>query len=153
MGERLKVAIGSDHAGFELKEFVKNLLKEKGYEVIDVGTNSKERTHYPIYAKKVAKMVSEGEVDRGVLICGSGIGMSIVANKFKGVRAALCHNVYSAKYSRLHNNANILCLGGRITAQDLTKEIVEVWFSTPFEGGRHSDRLKIIEEIENENFC
>jgi ribose 5-phosphate isomerase B len=153
MGERLKVAIGSDHAGFELKEFVKNLLKEKGYEVIDVGTNSQERTHYPIYAKKVAKMVSEGEVDRGVLICGSGIGMSIVANKFKGVRAALCHNVYSAKYSRLHNNANILCLGGRITAQDLTKEIVEVWFSTPFEGGRHSDRLKIIEEIENENFC
>ncbi|RTZ68842.1 MAG: ribose 5-phosphate isomerase B, partial [Aquificaceae bacterium] len=98
-----KIAIGADHAGFKLKEFVKKLLQEKGFEVIDVGTYSEERCHYPEYAKKVAKMVSQGEVPRGILICGSGIGMSIVANKFKGVRAALCHNIYSAKFSRLHN--------------------------------------------------
>ena len=148
-----KIAIGADHAGFRLKEFVKKLLEEKGFEVIDVGTYSEERCHYPEYAKKVAKMVSEGEVKRGILICGSGIGMSIVANKFKGVRAALCHNIYSAKYSRLHNNSNILCLGGRVTGEDLTREIVEVWLNTPFEGGRHEERLKLIEGIERENFC
>ena len=147
-----KIAIGADHAGFRLKEFVKKLLQEKGYEVIDVGTYSEERCHYPEFAKKVAKMVSEGEVPRGVLVCGSGIGMSIVANKFKGVRAALCHNIYSAKYSRLHNDSNVLCLGGRVTGEDLTREIVEVWLSTPFEGGRHTQRLNLIAQIEEENF-
>ncbi len=147
-----KIAIGSDHAGFRLKEFVKNLLREKGFEVIDVGTYSEERCHYPEYAKKVASMVSKGEVEKGILICGSGIGMSIVANKFKGVRAALCHNIYSAKFSRLHNNSNILCLGGRVTGEDLTREIVETWLTTPFEGGRHQERLNLIREIEEENF-
>ncbi|HID79192.1 MAG TPA: ribose 5-phosphate isomerase B [Aquifex aeolicus] len=147
-----KIAIGADHAGFKLKEFVKKLLREKGLEVVDVGTYNEERCHYPEYAKRVAKMVSQGEVYRGILICGSGIGMSIVANKFKGVRAALCHNIYSAKFSRLHNDSNILCLGGRVTGEDLTREIVEVWLSTPFEGGRHFQRLQFIEEIERENF-
>jgi ribose 5-phosphate isomerase B len=147
-----KIAIGSDHAGFKLKEFVKKLLTEKGFEVIDVGTYSEERCHYPEYAAKVASMVSKGEVKRGILVCGSGIGMSIVANKFKGVRAALCHNIYAAKFSRLHNDSNVLCLGGRVTGEDLTREIVEVWLSTEFEGGRHSDRLAIIGEIEKENF-
>ncbi len=147
-----KIAIGADHAGFRLKEFVKKLLKEKGFEVLDVGTHSEERCHYPIFAKAVAEKVSRGEVERGILICGSGIGMSIVANKFKGVRAALCHNIYSAKYSRLHNDSNILCLGGRVTGEDLTREIVETWLSTPFEGGRHSERLSLIREIEEESF-
>lgn len=147
-----RIAIGADHAGFKLKEFVKSFLKEKGFEVIDVGTYSEERCHYPIYAQKVAQMVSKGEIEKGILICGSGIGMSIVANKFKGVRAALCHNIYSAKYSRLHNNSNILCLGGRVTGEDLTKEIVETWLETPFEGGRHEERLSLIEEIEKNNF-
>jgi len=147
-----RIAVGSDHAGYRLKEFVKKLLEQKGFEVIDVGTYSEERCHYPIYAKKVAELVSKGEVPRGILICGSGIGMSIVANKFKGVRAALCHNIYSAKFSRLHNDSNILCLGGRVTGEDLTREIVEVWLNTPFEGGRHSERLQIIGEIEKENF-
>ncbi|NPB05669.1 MAG: ribose 5-phosphate isomerase B [Aquificae bacterium] len=146
-----KIAVGSDHAGFRLKEFVKKLLKEKGYEVVDVGTHSEERCHYPVYAAAVARLVSSGEVGRGILVCGSGIGMSIVANKFKGVRAALCHNVYSAKYSRLHNDSNVLCLGGRVTAEGLAQEIVEVWLSTPFEGGRHSERLRLIEELEREN--
>ncbi len=148
-----RIAIGADHAGFKLKEFVKKLLTEKGFEVIDVGTHSEERCHYPEFAAKVASMVSKGEVPRGILICGSGIGMSIVANKFKGVRAALCHNIYSAKFSRLHNDSNVLCLGGRVTGEDLTREIVEVWLSTPFEGGRHSERLAIIERIEEENFA
>ena len=147
-----RIAIGADHAGFRLKEFVKKLLQEKGFEVVDVGTYNEERCHYPEYAKKVAAMVSRGEVKRGILICGSGIGMSIVANKFKGVRAALCHNIYSAKFSRLHNDANILCLGGRVTGEDLTREIVETWLNTPFEGGRHLDRLNLIAEIEGENF-
>ena len=147
-----RIALGADHAGFKLKEFVKKLLEEKGIEVIDVGTYTEERCHYPIYAQKVAQMVSEGEIERGILICGSGIGMSIVANKFKGVRAALCHNIYSAKYSRLHNNSNILCLGGRVTGEDLTKEIVETWLETPFEGGRHNERLSLIDEIEKNNF-
>ena len=147
-----KIAIGSDHAGFRLKEFVKKLLRERGFEVIDVGTYSEERCHYPEYAKKVAQMVSNGEVPRGILVCGSGIGMSIVANKFKGVRAALCHNIYSAKFSRLHNDSNVLCLGGRVTGEDLTREIVETWLNTPFEGGRHSERLDIIAKIEEENF-
>lgn len=147
-----RIAIGADHAGYRLKEFVKKLLEEKGFEVVDVGTYSEERCHYPEYARKVAKMVSEGEVSRGVLICGSGIGMSIVANKFKGVRAALCHNIYSAKFSRLHNNSNVLCLGGRVTGEDLTREIVETWLNTPFEGGRHQERLNLISQIEEENF-
>lgn len=147
-----RIALGADHAGFKLKEFVKKLLEEKGIEVIDVGTYTEERSHYPIYAQKVAQMVSKGEIERGILICGSGIGMSIVANKFKGVRAALCHNIYSAKYSRLHNNSNILCLGGRVTGEDLTKEIVETWLETPFEGGRHTERLSLIDEIEKNNF-
>ena len=147
-----RIAIGADHAGYRLKEFVKKLLEEKGFEVVDVGTYREERCHYPEYAKKVAKMVSEGEVSRGVLICGSGIGMSIVANKFKRVRAALCHNIYSAKFSRLHNNSNVLCLGGRVTGEDLTREIVETWLNTPFEGGRHQERLNLISQIEEENF-
>lgn len=147
-----RIAIGADHAGYRLKEFVKKLLEDKGFEVIDVGTHSEERCHYPEYAKKVAKMVSEGEVPRGILVCGSGIGMSIVANKFKGVRAALCHNIYSAKYSRLHNDSNVLCLGGRVTGEDLTREIVETWLNTPFEGGRHQERLNLIAQLEEENF-
>jgi len=149
--EKKTIAIGADHAGFKLKEFVKKFLQEKGFKVIDVGTYSEERCHYPIYAQKVAGLVSQGEVEKGILICGSGIGMSIVANKFKGVRAALCHNIYSAKYSRLHNDSNILCLGGRVTGEDLTKEIVETWLNTAFEGGRHKERLMLINQIEEKN--
>ncbi len=148
----MKVAVGSDHAGYRLKEFVKDWLQSKGYEVVDVGTDSEERVDYPEFAKKVASLVSKGEVDRGVLVCGSGIGMSLVANKFKGVRAALCHNIYAAKYSRLHNDSNVLCLGGRVTAEDLTREILETWFSTEFEEGRHLRRLRQIFRIEEENF-
>jgi ribose 5-phosphate isomerase B len=144
----MKVAIGSDHAGFELKEMISNIVKEMGNEVIDMGTGSSCSVDYPDYAEAVADAVSKGKVERGILICGTGIGMSIVANKFKNVRAALCNDLFTAKMSRLHNDANILCLGGKIIGKDLAKEIVHIWFSTQFEGGRHEKRLEKINLIE-----
>jgi ribose 5-phosphate isomerase B len=144
----MKVAIGSDHAGFELKEMISNIVKEMGNEVIDMGTGSSCSVDYPDYAEAVADAVSKGKVERGILICGTGIGMSIVANKFKNVRAALCNDLFTAKMSRLHNDANILCLGGKIIGKDLAKEIVHIWFSTHFEGGRHEKRLEKINLIE-----
>jgi len=144
----MKVAIGSDHAGFELKEIIFHMVKEMGHEVIDMGTGSSCSVDYPDYAEAVAEAVSEGKVERGVLICGTGIGMSIVANKFKNVRAALCNDLFTAKMSRLHNDANILCIGGRVVGKDLAKEIVKVWFNTSFEGGRHSRRVEKINLIE-----
>jgi len=144
----MKIAIGSDHAGFELKEIISQLLKEMGHEVIDMGTVSNSSVDYPDFAETVSKAVSEGSVDRGVLICGTGIGMSIVANKFKNVRAALCNDLFTAKMSRLHNDANVLAIGGRIVGKDLAKEIVNIWINTPFEGGRHLKRLEKINLIE-----
>lgn len=144
----MKVAIGSDHAGFELKKMISHIVKEMGNEVIDMGTGSSCSVDYPDYAEAVADAVSKGKVERGILICGTGIGMSIVANKFKNVRAALCNDLFTAKMSRLHNDANILCLGGRIIGKDLVKEIVYIWFSTHFEGGRHEKRLEKINLIE-----
>ncbi|HHW20000.1 ribose 5-phosphate isomerase B [Thermodesulfovibrio thiophilus] len=144
----MKIAIGADHAGFELKEILTPLIKEMGFEVIDMGTSSSCSADYPDYAEAVAQEVSEGRVDRGILICGTGIGMAIVANKFKNVRATLCNDLYTAKLSRLHNNANILCFGARVIGKDLAKEIVTVWLNTPFEGGRHEKRLEKINFIE-----
>jgi len=144
----MKIAIGSDHAGFELKEIISQLLKEMGHEVIDMGTVSNLSVDYPDFAETVSKAVSEGSVDRGILICGTGIGMSIVANKFKNVRAALCNDLFTAKMSRLHNDANVLAIGGRIVGKDLAKEIVNIWINTPFEGGRHLKRLEKINLIE-----
>ncbi len=144
----MKIAIGSDHAGFRLKEKIKEYLLSKGYEVLDFGTNSTNSTHYPIFAKEVAKAVQEKKADYGILICGSGIGMSITANKFPGIRAALCVNEYMARMSRMHNDANVLCLGDRVVGDELALSIVEAWLSTGFEGGRHKERIKLIEEIE-----
>jgi len=144
----MRVAIGSDHAGWELKERIKEFLLAKGYEVIDFGTDSPQSTHYPLFAKEVALAVQEGRADRGILVCGTGIGMSITANKFRGVRAALCCNEYMAKMSRLHNDANVLCLGDRVLGEELALAIVDVWMNTPFEGGRHSKRVELIKEIE-----
>ncbi|WP_448584612.1 ribose 5-phosphate isomerase B [Thermocrinis sp.] len=144
----MKIAIGSDHAGFRLKEKIKEYLLSKGYEVLDFGTNSTNSTHYPIFAKEVAKAVQEKKADYGILICGSGIGMSITANKFPGIRAALCVNEYMARMSRMHNDANVLCLGDRVVGDELALSIVEAWLSTGFEGGRHQERIKLIEEIE-----
>ena len=145
------IALGSDHGGYKLKEEIKKYLKEKEIEYEDCGTFSEERIDYPDIAKTVAIEVQKNECDCGILICRSGIGMSIVANKFKGIRCALCHNEYTAKYARLHNNSNILAMG----ADDLTTSeailIFRMWLATEFEGGRHEERVKVIEEIEKRN--
>ncbi len=147
----MKIAIGSDHAGLEMKREIINLLIELGYDYIDYGTETPESVDYPDFGELVSSDVSKGIVARGILICGTGIGMSIVANKFPHIRAALCNELFSAKMSRLHNDANILVLGGRIVGRDLAKEIVKVWLTTPFEGGRHLNRLKKINLIEGKN--
>jgi len=144
----MPVAIGSDHAGLELKIKIISLLKELGQEHVDYGTETSQSVDYPDFGEKVANDVSTGKAERGILICGTGIGMSIVANKFPGIRAALCNELFSAKMSRLHNDANILVLGGRIIGEDLAKEIVRTWMTTPFEGGRHLNRLTKINLIE-----
>jgi ribose 5-phosphate isomerase B len=143
----LKIAIGSDHAGYRLKDYISDFLKDKGYSTYDVGTYSEARVDYPTFAIKVAEELILKNVKYGILICGSGVGMSIIANRFPGIRAANCSDSYTAKMSRLHNNANILCLGERIIGEGLAKEIVEVFISTEFEGGRHSRRIELIEEI------
>ncbi len=144
----MKIVIGCDHAGVELKNAVESLLKSLGYEVDDVGTMSEESVDYPDFATKVADAVSTRKDDRGIAICGTGIGMSIVANKYPGVRAALCHDSFTARMSRLHNDANILVLGGRVTGRDVALEIVKQWLATPFEGGRHERRIGKITDIE-----
>ena len=144
----MKIAIGSDHAGFGLKEDVLELLKGLNHEIVDCGTYSTESVDYPDFGEKVSKMVSAGEVERGILICGTGLGMSMVANKFPNVRAALCNDLFSARMSRLHNDANVLVLGGRIIGKDLASEIVSTWMSTAFEGDRHMRRLNKIKKIE-----
>ena len=148
----MKVAIGSDHAGFDLKETIKKYLQEKGFEIIDKGTYSKDRTDYPIFGEAVAKSVVNGEVDKGIVICGTGIGISISANKVIGARAALCTNEYMAKMAIRHNNANILALGARVLGEDLAISIVDAFFSESFEGGRHEKRVKLIHKIEKE-YC
>ncbi len=141
----IKIAIGCDHAAFEEKEKLKYFLRQNGYEVLDVGTNSKESVDYPKYGHSVAKMVSENIADKGIVICGSGIGISIAANKIKGIRAALCTSIEHAEMSIKHNNANILALGARMTAYDLLEKITDVWLNEKFEGGRHLNRINMIE--------
>ena len=145
----MKIAIGSDHAGFGLKEEVRGLLSAGNLEVIDCGTDNTSSVDYPDFGEKASRMVSTGQVDRGILICGTGIGMSMVANKFPNVRAALCNDLFSAKMSRLHNDANVLVLGGRVIGKDLAAEIVRTWLDTPFEGDRHMRRLQKIKKIED----
>jgi ribose 5-phosphate isomerase B len=144
----MRVAIGSDHAGFHLKRELKKILEELGHECIDFGPQTPESVDYPDFGEKVSEAVSSNKVDRGVLICGTGIGMSIVANKFPGIRASLCNDLYTARFSRLHNDANVLVIGGRIVGVDLAKEILKTWFTTEFEGGRHLRRIEKIKSIE-----
>ena len=143
-----KIAIGSDHAGFGLKEEILGLLKGLNIDIVDCGTNTTESVDYPDFGSRVSELVSEGEVERGILVCGTGLGMSMVANKYPNVRAALCNDLFSAKMSRMHNDANILVMGGRVIGKDLAAEIVKVWLSTPFEGERHLKRLNKIKKIE-----
>jgi ribose 5-phosphate isomerase B len=145
----MTIAIGCDHAGFELKKEIISLLDDLHIECIDYGTEGPQSVDYPDFGEKVSEAVSSGKIDKGILICGTGIGMSIVANKFPNVRASLCNELFTAKMSRLHNDANILVLGGRIIGKDLAKEIVRIWVSTNFEGERHCARLKKITLIED----
>lgn len=144
----MKIAIGSDHAGLELKENIKALLAAGDYEVTDLGTHSPASVDYPDLGFEVAKLVAAGGADRGILVCGTGIGMSVAANKVKGIRAALVFDLYTAIQSRKHLDANVLVLGGRVTGKGLAEEIVKVWLSTDFEGGRHLGRIKKIEAFE-----
>ncbi len=152
MSVNMKIAIASDHGGCELKEKIVELLKEKGLEVIDYGVDNPESVDYPDYGIKVANAVSKGIAERGILSCGTGIGMSIVANKFPNVRAALCYDMFTARMSRLHNDANILVLGGRVLDKEIALLMVDAWLRTDFEGGRHQRRLDKISELEKGMF-
>ena len=142
MDKTQPIIIGSDHAAFELKEKIKAYLLVKGYSVEDAGTRSTASVNYVDYGRKVAGAVSRGEFSRGILLCGTGLGMSMVANRFRNVRAALCSDLFSAKMSRIHNDANILVLGGRILGDILAFELVRTWLDTGFEGGRHLERIQ-----------
>jgi ribose 5-phosphate isomerase B len=142
-----QIIIGSDHAGFVMKEHIKKELEKRGVTYRDAGTFSEERCDYPLYSAKVAKAVSAGEFERGILVCGSGIGASITANRFRKVRAALCITPEMAKLSRSHNNANILVLAGRLTPFDEADKILCLWLETGFDGGRHLDRINMIDEV------
>jgi len=143
-----RLAIASDHAGREMKEDLKAYLSELGVEYVDMGVDSDASVDYPDYGGPVAEKVSSGTAQRGVLICGTGIGMSILANKYRGVRAALVSDVYTARLSREHNDANILVIGGRVVGKGLAREIIKIWLETKFEGGRHQRRLDKITEVE-----
>ncbi|EPD80360.1 ribose 5-phosphate isomerase B [Veillonella sp. HPA0037] len=145
----MKIAIGCDHGGLHLKQEIKELLSTLGHEVEDFGTHSTESCDYPDIAEPVAHAVVDGAADRGILICGTGIGIGIAANKIAGVRAALCHDTFSAHASREHNNANILTMGERVIGPGLAKDIVTIWLNTEFEGGRHARRVEKISALEN----
>ena len=144
----MNVALGSDHAGYRLKLDLEEFLKESGHDVQDMGTHSEEPVDYPVYCAKVARAVVNGGADRGIVLGGSGQGEQIAANKVDGVRAALCNDLYTARMSRQHNDANVLAIGARIVAAPLAREILNVWLETPFEGGRHVPRLEQIAAIE-----
>ncbi|MEG1808656.1 MAG: ribose 5-phosphate isomerase B [Oscillospiraceae bacterium] len=146
------IAIASDHGGLSLKKAIMQYLKTKNIEYSDLGTYTEESCDYPDYAAKVCRSVIGEESEKGILVCGTGIGMSLAANKFKGIRAAVCGDCFSAKYTRMHNDANILCLGERVTGEGLALEIVELFLNTDFEGGRHARRLAKLTEIENGSF-
>ena len=139
----MKVAIGCDHGGLDLKDTVKSVLIELGHEIDDQGCNSSESVDYPNFANAVSSLVKDGNCERGILICGTGIGMSMVANRIPGIRAALCHEMFSARMSREHNDANILCLGARVIGPGLAAEIVRTWMTTDFAGGRHQRRIEM----------
>ena len=143
--DHLKVALGCDHGGFVYKQKIIDYLKARNIEFVDVGTYTREACDYPDISRSVTELVASGQVDRGILVCGTGIGMSIAANKIRGIRAALCGDTYSARVSRAHNNANVLCLGERVIGEHLALDIVDIWLKTGFEGGRHKRRVDIIE--------
>lgn len=141
----MRVALTSDHAGIELKSILIEHLEKKGYEIVDVGPNVKESVDYPDYAHKMCDIIISKEVDLGIAICGTGIGMSIACNKVKGIRASLCSEPYSARLTRNHNDSNVLCLGARVIGEELAKEIVDIYLKAEFEGGRHQNRIDKLE--------
>ncbi|MBR4445455.1 MAG: ribose 5-phosphate isomerase B [Solobacterium sp.] len=144
----MKLVIGNDHTAVEMKNEIKAYLESKGHEVINVGTDTTDRFHYPVAGYKAAKLVASGEVDGGVLICGTGVGISLAANKVKGVRACVCSEPYTAKLSKMHNNSNIIAFGARVIGVELAKMIVDEWLNAEYEGGRHAERVAMISEIE-----
>jgi ribose 5-phosphate isomerase B len=146
----MKIAIGTDHAGYDFKEAMQAYLKSKGHDVQDLGTYNKESVDYPDYAERVGKYVVEGQAQFGILVCGAGIGMSIAANKIHGVRAGLCHDLYTARMARSHNDANIIVLPARLIALTIAYEMVDLFLATPFEGGRHAGRVEKIAKLECE---
>ena len=145
----MKIAIGNDHTALEMKEAVKVHLEEKGYEVLDLGTNSTDSCDYPVYGEKVGRAVVDGEADLGIAICGTGVGISLAANKVKGVRACVCSEPYTAKLSGMHNDSNVLAFGARVVGVELAKMIVDEWLNASFEGGRHQRRVDMLMDIEN----
>lgn len=148
----MKIVIGSDHRGVEIKRRLVEVVRGMGHELIDVGAQEAESVDYPDYAYEVGKRVSKGEADRGILICGTGIGMSMAANKVRGVRAAACQDLLTAEMSRRHNDANVLCLSADLLGEDQMAQMIRVWLETPFEGGRHARRVEKIARIEAEQY-
>jgi ribose 5-phosphate isomerase B len=147
----MKIALASDHAGFELKEYVKGIIEKEGYSFIDLGTYTEDSVDYSDFGFKAAELVSTGETDKGILICGTGMGMNIVANKVKGIRASLVQDMYTAIQSRKHLDANVLVLGARVIGKGIAEEIVKVWLGTSFEGGRHERRVEKIKQWEEKH--
>ena len=145
----MKIAIGNDHTALEMKAAIKAHLEETGYEVLDLGTNSTDSCDYPVYGEKVGRAVVDGEADLGIAICGTGVGISLAANKVKGVRACVCSEPYTAKLSRMHNDSNVLAFGARVIGVELAKMIVDEWLNASFEGGRHQRRVDMLMDIEN----
>ena len=145
----MKIAIANDHSAVELKNIIKEHLESKGYEVLNLGTDSTESCDYPVYGEKVGRAVADGEADLGIAICGTGVGISLAANKVKGIRACVCSEPYTAKLSRMHNNSNILAFGARVVGSELAKMIVDEWLGASFEGGRHQRRVHMIMDIDN----
>ena len=144
----MKIVVGCDHAAYELKEAIKEKLINEGHEVIDVGTDSTESVDYPKYGHAVGRLVASGEAERGIAVCGSGIGISIACNKVPGIRAALCTSVEMAEMCRRHNNANVLCMGARMISQELAFDIIDKWMTTDFEGGKHERRINELEDLD-----
>ncbi len=144
----MKIVVGSDHGGYAIKEAMKEFFRKLGHEVTDVGTDSDSSVDYPDYAERVARAVSSGDFERGLLCCGTGIGMSMTANKVHGIRAAVCHNAFTAEMSRRHNDANVLCIGGRVLSTEEAREILRVWMEAPFDGGQHERRVGKINRVD-----
>ena len=145
----MKIAMGNDHTGIELKNIIKEFVEGKGYEVIDLGTNAPESCDYPVYGEKVGRAVVSGEADLGIAICGTGVGISLAANKVKGIRACVCSEPYTAKLSRMHNDSNVLAFGARVIGIEMAKMITDEWLDAEYQGGRHQRRVDMVMDIEN----